>query len=54
MKKIFKQPELMVVRFNKNICTDIIAVSNREVNSSDITILAPDRLYPSNDWDAGY
>ena len=52
MKKIFVQPELMVVNINKN---DIIATSTRSVsvygtdyNEGTMTDLAPDRF---RDWD---
>ena len=49
MTKEYNSPELQIVRLDKNIYTDIIAVSTTVYEGT--TILAPDRF---DDWDAGY
>ena len=45
MKKNFEQPKLMVVRFDKDICTDIIAVSTAEYGGK---VYGADRF---RDWE---
>ena len=55
MKKFFEQPELMVVRINKN---DIIATSDLQYGDEVLTGTkgnAGERRFDfDNDWDAGY
>ena len=50
-KKIFAQPEMTVVHFDKDICTDII-IASTTYNGTD-AILAPGQR-GMDDWDAGY
>lgn len=51
MKKNYNEPELNVLHIGKEICTDLIAVSNTTF-SVEGNVGAADRL--RDDWDAGY
>lgn len=54
MKKIYEQPEMIVIAFSKDIRTDVISVSG-ELNHTSGTIEAGvgDRMGRES-WDAGY
>ena len=49
MKKIYNKPELNVLHIGKEICTDIIVVSNQTYGSGvGEDVYAPDRF---RDWE---